>query len=47
MLVGARTGFNAIPDRFVDRLELVDVILELADDGTRDTHAQVCEELRL
>ena len=34
MLVGARIGFNAIPDRFVDRLELVDVILELADDVT-------------
>jgi len=36
MLVGARIGFNAIPDRFVDRLELVDVILELADDVTTD-----------
>lgn len=36
MLVGARVGFNAIPDRFVDRLELVDVILELADDVTTD-----------
>lgn len=35
-LVGARIGFNAIPDRFVDRLELVDVILELADDVTTD-----------
>ena len=35
-LVGARIGFNAIPDRFVDRLELVDVILELADDVTMD-----------
>ena len=35
-LVGARIGFNAIPDRFVDRLELVDVILELADDVTAD-----------
>ena len=35
-LVGARSGFNAIPDRFVDRLELVDVILELADDVTTD-----------
>jgi hypothetical protein len=31
-LVGARIGFNAIPDR----LELVDVILELADDVTTD-----------
>ena len=36
MLVGAQIGFNAIPDRFVDRLELVDVILELADDVTTD-----------
>ena len=36
MLVGARIGFNAIPDRFVDRIELVDVILELADDVTTD-----------
>lgn len=36
MLVGARIGFNAIPDRFIDRLELVDVILELADDVTTD-----------
>ena len=36
MLVGARIGFSAIPDRFVDRLELVDVILELADDVTTD-----------
>ncbi len=36
MLVGARIGFNAIPDRFVDRLELIDVILELADDVTTD-----------
>ena len=36
MLVGARIGFNAIPDRFVDRLELVDIILELADDVTTD-----------
>lgn len=36
MLVGARIGFNAIPDRFVDRLELVDVILELADNVTTD-----------
>lgn len=35
-LVGARIGFNAIPDRFIDRLELVDVILELADDVTTD-----------
>ena len=35
-LIGARIGFNAIPDRFVDRLELVDVILELADDVTTD-----------
>lgn len=35
-LVGARIGFNAIPDRFVDRIELVDVILELADDVTTD-----------
>lgn len=35
-LVGARIGFSAIPDRFVDRLELVDVILELADDVTTD-----------
>ena len=35
-LVGARVGFSAIPDRFVDRLELVDVILELADDVTTD-----------
>ena len=35
-LVGARIGFNAIPDRFVDRLELVDVILELANDVTTD-----------
>lgn len=35
-LVGARIGFNAIPDRFVDRLELVDIILELADDVTTD-----------
>ena len=35
-LVGARIGFNAIPDRFVDRLEIVDVILELADDVTTD-----------
>ncbi|WP_454928841.1 ADP-ribosylglycohydrolase family protein [Actinomyces sp.] len=35
-LVGARVGFNAIPDRFVDRLELVDVILKLADDVTTD-----------
>ena len=35
-LVGARSGFNAIPDRFVDRLEIVDVILELADDVTTD-----------
>ena len=35
-LVGAQIGFNAIPDRFVDRLELVDVILELADDVTTD-----------
>lgn len=35
-LVGARIGFNAIPDRFVDRLELVDVILDLADDVTTD-----------
>ena len=35
-LVGARVGFNAIPDRFVDRLELVDVVLELADDVTTD-----------
>lgn len=31
-LVGARIGFNAIPDR----LEIVDVILELADDVTED-----------
>ena len=36
MLVGAQIGFNAIPDRFVDSLELVDVILELADDVTTD-----------
>lgn len=35
-LVGARIGFNAIPDRFVDRLKLIDVILELADDVTTD-----------
>ena len=35
-LIGARIGFNAIPDRFVDRLELVDVILKLADDVTTD-----------
>ena len=34
--VGARIGFRAIPDRFVDRLEPVDVILELADNITTD-----------
>ena len=41
MLVGARIGFNAIPDRFVDRLELVDVILELADDVTTDCQCPI------
>ena len=35
-LVGARIGFSAIPDRFVDRLVLVDAILELADDVAAD-----------
>ena len=40
-LVGARSGFNAIPDRFVDRLELVDVILELADDVTTDCQCTI------
>ncbi len=40
-LVGARIGFNAIPDRFVDRLELVDVILELADGDTTDTQCAI------
>ena len=35
-LMGAHIGFSAIPDRFVDRLKLVDVVLELADDVTTD-----------
>ena len=35
-LVGACIGFSAIPDRIVDRLELVDAILELADDVATD-----------
>lgn len=35
-IVGARVGYKNIPDYYKDNIELKDVILELADDMTKN-----------